>query len=275
MFLEDITFSIQEMNLAYKIERKSKKNSSFQVIIRNGRRWSEVYIYDSGVASVSSPFIDAPHVTSLLERAELIFISSRSFLLMNMDVTKLAYFTSSRFKTLGMQICDGIIKKGFEKQLLDVIKFIDMLFLSTESALKINKMFKLQKMFLHSCPWNTKRSIAHNLHKWIMSLSFKACTVIVYQGIKTAYVASGSTKTIVKRYRSKFYRSRNVIDLYGCENAFAGGYLSQYVQNLPVQTCINCAFFCASTMATQIGAHFPINRHEHMMTWYTEEQNDK
>ncbi|GFS15773.1 adenosine kinase [Elysia marginata] len=116
--------------------------------------------------------------------------------------------------------------------------------------------------------------VALGIHHWIKTQSGKACTVVMYKNIKLAYVASDSPKPSVKKYTSKFYMSRNVIDLYGCENAFAGGYAAQYIQDPELETCINCAFFCASAMATQMGPHFPVNRQQLLMHWKSSMKED-
>ncbi|GFN82062.1 Pol polyprotein [Plakobranchus ocellatus] len=94
------------------------------------------------------------------------------------------------------------------------------------------------------------------------------CTVVVYDGIKSACAASGSS---VKTYPSKFYCKRNIVDLYGCEQAFSGGFLSQLAQKSDMEICIDSGFFAASAIATQLGAHYPMNRVDLLLKWYEKE----
>ncbi|GFS15754.1 hypothetical protein ElyMa_006778800 [Elysia marginata] len=75
MHLEEITYCMQEMHVAYKLETKIKNTTSLQLILRHGKRWSEIYMFDPNATSLTLQFIDRPRVITLLERAELIFIS--------------------------------------------------------------------------------------------------------------------------------------------------------------------------------------------------------
>ena len=51
--------------------------------------------------------------------------------------------------------------------------------------------------------------------------------------------------------------------------------MAEFVQSGDIESCVNCAFFCASAVATQMGAHFPVNRHELLMNWQTEPTDEE
>lgn len=267
--LNDTVHSLHAMNLAFKLEINAKASTSLQFVLRCGKRWSEVFVFDPKKTSLTMQFIDRPRVTHLLERSEIIFLSGSSYLLMNMDLEKFAYFTSSRLKILFIQISDGVFKEGMEKSLLNIIKYTDFLFISVKTALDLVHVFNLELPGFW-CMCSSGHRIVQAIHHWVKSHSNKACTVVMYDEIRLAFVASDLSRLShcqVKKYTSKFYTARNVIDLYGCENAFAGGFAAQFLQTHDIKSCINCAFFCASAVATQMGAHFPPNRHDLISMW--------
>ncbi|GFS01328.1 adenosine kinase [Elysia marginata] len=271
--IDDVIFSLQEMSLGHKIETKAKVKSSYQFVIRYGKRWSEVYIFDPKAADLSFGYINKPKVSNALERAQLIFICAFSCLQMNMSLVRLAYFTSSRFKTLCIQICRGICLEENNDMFLEILKYIDVLFVGKKKAQEMIKIFNIP------CTWSTAKTNCLRIERWIKSLSKKPCNIILYDTIKTVHVATDYERDSVRTYHSKFYKASNIVDLYGCECAFSGGFLAQMIQRGEMEACVDCAFFCASAVATQMGANFPINRLELFSLWLNEfkdaEEEDK
>lgn len=271
--LDDLIFYIEEMNLGHRIEPKARVKTSYQFVVRHGKRWSEIFICDSKAANLSVNYIDQLKVATALERAQLIFFSTTSGLQMGMEMRKLAYYSCCSFKTLCIQISHGTNLDQKQDIFLELVPYIDTLFVSKKEALELIKVFKIPPLNMWvPCLWNTGKSITLRLGKWIQTFSRKICTVVVYDSIKVAYVTTYEQSPSVEVFPSHFYKASNVVDLFGCECAFSGGFIAQMIQGNDIEACMDCAFFCASAMATQWGANFPLNRLERYCRWQGEKE---
>lgn len=67
-------------------------------------------------------------------------------------------------------------------------------------------------------------------------------TVVITQGSKPVLVAR-DTENSVKEYEVP---QVEVVDTNGAGDAFTGGFLSQFIQEQPFDTCMKCAIYCAS-----------------------------
>ncbi|RUS88426.1 hypothetical protein EGW08_003822 [Elysia chlorotica] len=272
---DEIIYCLQESHLTYKLDIRPNAKTSYHLILRDGKSWSEVYIFDTCSAHMTLHFVDRPRVLTILERAQLIFICGRSVLQMNKGLSGLAYYTSGRFKTLCMQICEGIDLNHAMEALCAFVKYLDYLFLSKKKAIELIKVYQIRVSRMMRLRASKSKQLALTVSDWVHSISNRPCCVILYDGIKKAYVVSDSEKHKVKVYPSKFYNPRYVVDLVGYESAFSGGFLAQMVQRSATGPCIDCAFFCASAVATQMGSHFPINRLELYLMWQKDHDESK
>lgn len=50
-----------------------------------------------------------------------------------------------------------------------------------------------------------------------------------------------------------------IVDTNAAGDAFAGGYLAQWIQKKPLATCIRCAFYCAAECLRTVGCSSPRN----------------
>ena len=48
-----------------------------------------------------------------------------------------------------------------------------------------------------------------------------------------------------------------IVDTNGAGDAFTGGFLSQFIQEKPLETCMKCAIYCAAECIQRLGCAFP------------------
>ena len=48
-----------------------------------------------------------------------------------------------------------------------------------------------------------------------------------------------------------------IVDTNGAGDSFVGGFMSQYVQNKPLEVCIKAGHYCASEVIKRSGCTFP------------------
>ena len=78
-------------------------------------------------------------------------------------------------------------------------------------------------------------------------------TVILTQGEKPVIVARDEDPNVVEYP----VPTVEVVDTNGAGDAFTGGFLSQFIQERPFDTCIKCAIYCASECVQKLGCVFP------------------
>lgn len=67
-------------------------------------------------------------------------------------------------------------------------------------------------------------------------------TVVITQGSKPVLVAKDTEDTVTEYPVPKV----DIVDTNGAGDAFTGGFLSQFIQEKPFDTCMKCAIYCAS-----------------------------
>lgn len=81
-------------------------------------------------------------------------------------------------------------------------------------------------------------------------------TVIVTMGSNPVIVAkTGESKT--QEFPVLQLTEDQIVDTNGAGDAFTGGFLSQFIQGKPLETCMKCAVYCASECIQRLGCAFP------------------
>ena len=87
-----------------------------------------------------------------------------------------------------------------------------------------------------------------------VSRSFRL--TIITQGSNEVIVAKAFDANI-REYKVPPVDKETMVDSNAAGDAFAGGFLSQWIQNKSLDTCIHCAIYCASESLKQLGANLP------------------
>jgi adenosine kinase len=82
--------------------------------------------------------------------------------------------------------------------------------------------------------------------------------VVITQGTAPVIVAQGKT---VKKYKVPSIRPSAVKDFNGAGDAFAGGFLAQFVQGSSVELCVQCGIWAATEVIKCEGCQFPKNKY--------------
>lgn len=81
-------------------------------------------------------------------------------------------------------------------------------------------------------------------------------TVIVTMGQNPVIVAkTGEAKT--QEFPVRQLTEDQIVDTNGAGDAFTGGFLSQFIQDKPLETCMKCAIYCAAECIQRLGCAFP------------------
>ena len=81
-------------------------------------------------------------------------------------------------------------------------------------------------------------------------------TVIVTMGSDPVIVAkTGESK--IQEFPVRQLTEEQIVDTNGAGDAFTGGFLSQFIQGKPLETCMKCAIYCAWECIQRLGCTFP------------------
>ena len=85
------------------------------------------------------------------------------------------------------------------------------------------------------------------------------------QGARTVIVTMGAAPVIVARtgdakiqeFPVPQLTDEQIVDTDGAGDAFTGGFLSQFIQDRQLETCMKCAIYCATECIQRLGCAFP------------------
>lgn len=81
-------------------------------------------------------------------------------------------------------------------------------------------------------------------------------TVIITQGSKPVLVATTNDSKVLE-FPVPQLKEDELVDTNGAGDAFTGGFLSQFLQAKPLETCMKCAIYCATECVKRLGCAFP------------------
>lgn len=81
-------------------------------------------------------------------------------------------------------------------------------------------------------------------------------TAIVTQGSKPVLVAKTNDSKVTE-FPVPQLTDEQIVDTNGAGDAFTGGFLSQFLQDKPLETCLKCAIYCATECIQRLGCAFP------------------
>lgn len=180
-------------------------------------------------------------IVVLLKDARCIYISG-FFLTVSMDtvmyVVKLAH---ERGITVALNLSAPFICQFYKKQLLQVLPFVDLLFGNEAESTTLGKSLGLE--------YNRLEDIARHL-----STLERTRQVIITQGADPTIVTND---TQIQTFPVKALEKNEIVDTNGAGDAFVGGFLSQFIENRPLETCIAAGHYTASVIIQRSGITFP------------------
>ncbi|XP_074040767.1 adenosine kinase 2 [Leptinotarsa decemlineata] len=181
----------------------------------------------------------------LIDSAKYYYISG-FFLTVNpptqMEIAKIA---SENDRVFMMNLSAPFICQHYTSALMQAMPYIDILFGNESEA----------EAFAESQNFNTKDilEIAFKICKLPKQNKNKPRIVIFTQGVKPVIVAREEK---IEVYPVKKLPKEKIVDTNGAGDAFVGGFLSQYIQELNLETCVKCGMWAASQIIQRSGCTF-------------------
>ena len=159
----------------------------------------------------------------------------------------IAEYSMNTKKTFCMNLSAPFICQFFLDPLLKALEYVDLLFGNESEALALAESLK----------WETKdiKEIALKIASFPKKTNSPR-RVVITQGADPVIFAENGTVT---EYPVPVIPSTEIIDTNGGGDAFVGGFLSQLVQDKPIDSCINAGNYVAGIIIRRSGISFPAN----------------
>ncbi|KAL4641094.1 adenosine kinase-like isoform X1 [Arapaima gigas] len=186
--------------------------------------------------------LDLEENWALVEKAKIYYIAGFFLTVSPESILKVAKHASEHNKVFALNLSAPFINQFFKKPMMEVMPYVDVLFGNeTVSLLFIPQTEDIEEI--------AKK--AQSLPK----VNKKRQRIVVFtQGKDGTVITKGDKVTtfpVVEIDQSE------IVDTNGAGDAFVGGFLSQLVQEQPLEQCIRAGHYAASVVIRRAGCTFP------------------
>lgn len=184
---------------------------------------------------------------SLVEKAQIIYVSGFFFTVNPETIMRLAKFSLENDRTFSVNLSAAFISQFFKDKLMAALPYVDLIFGNEDEAEAFSKniLGKETKDIQEIA-----KAIA-NLPK----LGNKKRTVIITQGSKPVVCVTGDS--VVTEFAIPSIEADKIIDTNGAGDAFVGGFLAQFAKNEKLEKCIDCGIWVSGVIIQRSGCTFP------------------
>nr|CAB3220190.1 adenosine kinase [Phallusia mammillata] len=191
--------------------------------------------------------LEKPENWALIEQAKYYYIAGFFLTVSPESIQAVAKHASQNGKTFMMGLAAPFISQFFMEPLMKAMPYVDILCGNeTEAA-----VFSQQQNF----GTEDVTEIAKKIAALPKVNSNKPRIVVITQGDQATIVANGPND--VTRYPIIPLEKCKIVDTNGAGDAFVGGFLSQLVQNKPIEKCVACGHYAANVIIQRSGCTFP------------------
>jgi adenosine kinase len=187
-----------------------------------------------------------PDNFAYVEKAELYYISGFFLLVSPESMLEVAKFACANNRTFMMNLSAPYICSNYFDRLQTALEYIDILFGNEQEAVAFSKAMSFGTEDITEIALKTAALPKTNKNRTRM--------VVFTQGSDPVIIVQGTTVTtypVIKISEDK------IKDTNGAGDAFCGGFIAQYIQRRPLETCVRCGIWCATEVIQRIGATFP------------------
>ncbi|XP_064607913.1 uncharacterized protein LOC135472370 [Liolophura sinensis] len=191
-------------------------------------------------------FIRRPDVWIHIERASFFYIGGYVLPVCPAAIKSIVEHAADSNKAIAMNLHATYLIKDFVRDDLDLLPYIDVLFGNGDEAMKLGEEANMRT--------SDVSEIALKTSAWRKANSKRKRIVVITQGREPTIVAHDG---VVEEHPVTPVDSALVKDTNGCGDAFAGGFLSQFVQGKPLADCLRCASYASRVVIQHYGCTYP------------------
>lgn len=190
--------------------------------------------------------LDLARNWELVEKAKVYYIAGFFLTVSPESVLKVAKHASDSNKVFGLNLSAPFISQFFKEPMMEVMPYVDVLFgneteaatFAKEQGFETEDIAEIAKM-------------AQNLPK----VNKQRQRVVVFtQGKDDTVATVGDNVTM---FPVLDIDQNDIVDTNGAGDAFVGGFLSELVQERPLEECIRAGHYAANVIIRRAGCTFP------------------
>lgn len=181
-----------------------------------------------------------------VENARYYYISGFFLTVSPESILEVAKHACGANKVFCMNLSAPFLCQFFKDQMSQCIEFWDFIFGNETEAAAFSEA--------HGFGTNDVKEIAIKISAMPKKNSSRPRVVVITQGSQSTIVAQNGE---AKEYAINPISSDDIIDTNGAGDAFVGGFLSQLVQNKPIEKCVDAGHYLARIVIQRSGATFP------------------
>jgi adenosine kinase len=171
-------------------------------------------------------------------------------------VQKLAEIGSADDKIFGFNLPSFYFIQTFLTDILGLLEFTDIVFSNLAEAKFLGELLNLDESILNDLPELCKTLVMIPKRN-----SNKKRVVVITCGPDPAYITeydfNKAEVTYAAMYPPKYVDENLIVDTNGAGDAFAGGFLSKFVQKKPLDECVMAGHWAASIIIQNRGCQIP------------------
>ncbi|KAL9426747.1 hypothetical protein AB3S75_033521 [Citrus x aurantiifolia] len=193
-----------------------------------------------------SEHLKKPENWALVEKAKYFYIAG-FFLTVSPDSIRLvAEHAAANNKVFMMNLSAPFICEFFKDALEKVLPYMDYIFGNETEARTFSKVQG----------WETDdvEEIALKLSQWPKASEIRKRTTVITQGADPVVVAQDGK---LKKFPVIVLPKDKLVDTNGAGDAFVGGFLSQLVQEKPIEECVRAGCYASHVIIQRSGCTYP------------------
>lgn len=193
-----------------------------------------------------SEHLKKPENWALVEKAKYFYIAG-FFLTVSPDSIRLvAEHAAANNKVFMMNLSAPFICEFFKDALEKVLPYMDYIFGNETEARTFSKVQG----------WGTDdvEEIALKLSQWPKASEIRKRTAVITQGADPVVVAQDGK---LKKFPVIVLPKDKLVDTNGAGDAFVGGFLSQLVQEKPIEECVRAGCYASHVIIQRSGCTYP------------------
>ncbi|KAM9365439.1 adenosine kinase isoform 2-T2 [Pholidichthys leucotaenia] len=190
--------------------------------------------------------LDLEENWKLVEKAKVYYIAG-FFLTVSLEsILKVAKHASENNKLFCMNLSAPFISQFFKDNLMQVIPYVDVLFGNETEADAFSKAQDFETKDIKEIAKKTQALPKVNTKRQRV--------VVLTQGKHDTIMAVGDK---LESFPVLEIDPKDIVDTNGAGDAFVGGFLSELVQEKPLEQCVKAAHYAANVIIRRAGCSFP------------------
>uniref|UniRef100_A0A8C2CH34 Adenosine kinase n=1 Tax=Cyprinus carpio TaxID=7962 RepID=A0A8C2CH34_CYPCA len=187
--------------------------------------------------------LDVDSNWSLVEKARVYYIAGFFLTVSPESILKVAKHASDNNKIFGLNLSAPFISQFFKEPLMKVMPYVDIIFGNETEAATFAKEQGFETEDI--------AEIARRVQSLPKVNKNRQRIVVFTQG------REDTVATVVTMFPVLDIDQNDIVDTNGAGDAFVGGFLSELVQEKPLEECIRAGHYAANVIIRRVGCTFP------------------